>query len=422
MRRCATLFVALLVAALAVPAPAAALEEAISDLVLIQAGEVIEGDLLAGGNRVQVSGTINGDLIATAFDEVHISGVVEGDLLALSPRVVVEGRVLGSVRVLAAEVEIRGQVTDDVLVVGRSLAVDGLIGKDVFAALWDARISGIVNGSVRINAAEATVDGGVAGDVEGSMRHLTIPADGRVRGDVVVRGDLDLEDPASVSGAARTPEPRQLLRVRSVALLGWLVAIGTWLAAGPILHWAAPRWLKGRLGAARRPSSFLRGLGAFVVLGLTVMVMWLFASLSPPEVAVALGALAFLLGLAGLVLLAVVALVGIVPVTMQVGTALGAPSGEPAAHARGALAILLVSLVPWVGDAVVGLMAVHAIGVVVPSRRLRGEDGDEQRGGREPRREQDPAPEDGSVDMPLGPGTEGEPDEGGDDEERRPGD
>jgi cytoskeletal protein CcmA (bactofilin family) len=420
MRRRAHFVTALLVALLVVPAPASALEEAISDLVLIQVGDVVEGDLLAGGNRVQMSGTVQGDLIATAFEEIRVSGVVEGDLLALAPRVVVDGRVLGSVRVVSAETEVLGQVSDDVLVVGRSLEVEGLVGKDVFAALWDATVSGIVNGNVRLTAVSATVDGGVTGDVEGSIRTLTIPADGRVRGDVVVRGTLDLADPASVDGAARTPEARQLLRVRAVAVLGWLVVVGIWLAAGPIIRSTAPRWLESRLVAARRPSSFLRGLGAFGLLAIAVGIVWGFASLSPPEVAVGLGALALLLGLAGIVLLAAVALVGVVPVTMQVGAALGARRGHPEAHARGALAIFLVALIPWVGSAVLTAMAVHAIGVVVPSARLREEDGDEQRGRGEAGGDEDAPTEDGPVDVAFGPGTEPEPDEGGDGEDDGP--
>ncbi len=416
--RSRALFLAIVLMALVVqPSPASALEEAISDLVLIQEADVIDGDLLAGGNSVQMRGTVRGDLIATAFDEVRVSGIVEGDVLALAPRVIIDGRVLGSVRVLSAQTDVSGQVTDDVLVIGRSLSVDGLIGKDVFATLWDATISGIVNGSVRLNAVAGTVDGGVSGDVEGTIGRLEIPADGRVRGDVVVRGTLELADPSSVDGAARTPEPRQLLRLRAVALLGWLVVIGVWLAAGPLLQWSAPAWLQSRIRSARRPSSFLRGLGAIGLLIAVVALTWGFATLAPSEVSVGLGALAALVGLAGAVLLAAMALVGVVPVTMQVGALLGARHGHPEAHARGALAIVLLAFVPWVGSVLLAGLSVFAIGVVIPRSGVHsGEDhGEQEHRGREARRNEDAPTEDGPVDPALRPGTEGEADE------RRPG-
>jgi cytoskeletal protein CcmA (bactofilin family) len=99
------------------PLPARA-ETTQSDLVLIREDDVVTEDLYAAGNTVQISGRIEGDLVASAFGELRIDGTVEGDVTVIASRVVIAGVVDGSVRVTAPEVVIEGSIGDDLVVSG----------------------------------------------------------------------------------------------------------------------------------------------------------------------------------------------------------------------------------------------------------------------------------------------------------------
>ncbi|MGH9194113.1 MAG: polymer-forming cytoskeletal protein, partial [Acidimicrobiia bacterium] len=97
-RSSGTLLIAALFLLMLLPLPAHA-ELTQSDLVLVQADDVITEDLYAAGNRVQVDGRVEGDLYAAAFSEVKITGEVTGDVVVVASRLVISGRVGGSVRV-----------------------------------------------------------------------------------------------------------------------------------------------------------------------------------------------------------------------------------------------------------------------------------------------------------------------------------
>lgn len=346
--------------------PATAVEEAVSDLVLIRDEDVIDDDLLAGGNVIRVKGTVEGDLVAAAFEAIEIDGTVTGDLLVAAPRVVIRGEVLGSVRSLAATTIIEGQVGGDVLLAGGTLAVTGSVVGDLRGVALGVTSDGSIGGDLVLRAVRSRIGGVVGGDLEGTVRRLVVDQAAVVGGDVAVRGSIDVADGAEVGGSVRSPRGRAVpLRARAFGLVGILVALSIWLLAGPAVLWMAPHWLERHLGRGSLRRWLGWGFGS--VVGLLVLVggLGLLTARSSGEAAIVLGVVTAFLALAGMVLLASAALVGAVPVSMRIGDHIGSPPSRVSAHVRGVMAITILAWIPWVGSLVVGAFVLLAVGAVV---------------------------------------------------------
>ncbi len=355
-----------LVVGLAVMAPAAALEEAVSDLVLIRDEDVVADDLLAGGNIIRIKGTVEGDLVAAAFEVIEVDGTVTGDLLALAPRVIIRGEVLGSVRTLAATTVIEGTVGGDLLIGGGWLVVTGSVASDVHGAVVDVAQEGDIGGSAKLRALRARIDGEVGADIEGTIRRLAIGDEATIGGDVVIRGSVDVADGAEVGGRARTPESRAVpLRARAYAAIGILVGLSIWLLAGPAVEWLAPDWLERHRGG-KSMLGWL-GWGSVSVGGAVVLVggLGLLTAASSGEAAVVLGIVTVFLVFATLVLLAAAALVGAVPASVRIGEHIGSPPSRVSSHVRGVAVIAVLAWIPWIGSIVVALFLLLAIGAVM---------------------------------------------------------
>jgi len=145
------------------------------EFVIIQEGETFPDDLYAGAIRVVVDGTLDGDLIAFAAEEIVINGVVTGSVTATSPKVTLNGEVTGSLRMT-----------------GNRLDVEGDVGGDVVAAVVSARLaqSSRVDGDVLLWAWDATALGSIGMDLTGTQRNLALA--GSIDGDVDVSVDAVL--------------------------------------------------------------------------------------------------------------------------------------------------------------------------------------------------------------------------------------
>ncbi len=358
-----------LVAALSWAIPAGAVEEAVSDIVIIRDGDVVSGDLLAGGNKLLIRGIIEGDLVATAFEVIEVEGTVAGDLIAVAPRIEIRGTVGGSVRALSMRTIIDGRVGGDVIVAGGTLRVTGVVTDDARASVVAAHNDGEIGGDLVLRAFRATVEGVVVGDLEGSVRSLTVGGEATIGGDVVVRGRADIADSAEIGGRARSPDASAVpLRARSYGVLGVLVALSIWLLAGPAVLWVAPAWLDRHRG--RPVIGRWVGAGSFALVGAVAVIGGLGAltAASSGEGAVVLGVVTAVLALSAIVLIAIAALLGAVPAAMQIGGYLGSPSGPVSAHVRGVVAVTALAWVPVIGGWVVAAFLVVAMGATIVRR------------------------------------------------------
>ncbi len=336
------------------PATQARAERIQSDLVLIRSEDVVPEDLYAAGNRVTISGTVEGDLVAVAFEEVRIEGVVTGSVMAAASRVVVTGRVGGSLRAAAPTVVVDGRVADDVFVAANRLQVgeSARIGRDLLAWTRSAVVAGSVGRNIEGQDGRLVLRGQVAGDVEVTVDSLRVDG-ARVAGDLAYRS----EDPAEVSevdvGGSllhRRPLPPNI-ELRALRLLvfvlGWIGAA----ALGLSMLWAVPDRARSAIDeVTNRPGHALaRGLGvvaipAAVSLGVAAAVAVTPASAGIPLLALFLP---IVLGLVSLVGLGFT--VATVPVATLVGRKVRAGLSDYGAFLTGMGLWALVFAVPVVG-------------------------------------------------------------------------
>lgn len=349
------------VAGLALPTVAARTQ---SNLVLIRSDDVVSEDLYAAGNDVRVDGVIEGDLIASAFDEIVITGRVDGSVVALASRVVVEGEVTGSVRAVTPDLRITGTVGDDVFVAAwdTRVAPEAEIGRDLLLWGWQASSLGSVGRNVEGRQHAFDLGGVVDGDVEVTSGRLAVLPSTRVAGDLVYTSDHDAAVDSSADVTGSLIHQRTLpvnVRIRAIGILvGVLSTIAT-LAFGLVIVWAAPTRSRQAARAVRtRPLASLGwGLAVMAVPVVVAMVAAAIVSLSPREAGIPLLVVIAPVILGLLSLLGFAALTSPVPTATALGALVGRERSVYATFVVGFVVLVLLRFVPWVG----GLVTVAAV-------------------------------------------------------------
>ncbi|MEZ0396378.1 MAG: polymer-forming cytoskeletal protein [Anaerolineales bacterium] len=113
----------------------------------VEAGEVIERDLLLVGREVSIAGTVNGN-VAVLGNRVVLTGVVDGNLIVAGQNVLIDGLVTGTVYTAALTVELGpGAVIGrdlDAVTVSLTAAAGAEIRRDLNAIGLDAGLNGRV--------------------------------------------------------------------------------------------------------------------------------------------------------------------------------------------------------------------------------------------------------------------------------------
>lgn len=341
---------------LLVPVGAEAAERAVSDVVLVDEGAVIDDDLYAAGNRVVVNGRIDGDLIVAAYEDVTINGSVNGDVLGLAGSVIVNGTVRESVRVAAPTFRVPGTVEGDVVALSWSAALNGDLGGDAVLWGWTGRLAGSVSGDVEGQMRNFTLRGAVEGDLDVTVGRLRVGEGAVVGGDLGYRSRAEADvSEAEVAGAVvhRRPLPPNI-RVRAFVALA-KIGLGTIAAmAGLLVMWALPG-LSERAMAGTATSwwrAWLRGLAALAVPVVVAVLAAFLLRLAPVEAA---------LPLVGVLVPVFVAVVGVVLALSLLSPVAAFPwlgrlgnrgRGPVRAFLYGAILVLIVSFVPWAAWAV----------------------------------------------------------------------
>jgi len=217
-------------AILAIALPAVAAETSNAEFVIIQEDDVFPEDLYAGAIRVVVNGTLDGDLVAFAAEDVVITGTVTGSVTAIAPSVRVEGTVEGSLRVSGNRLQIDGNVDGDVVaaVFAADLGAGSRVGGDVLIWGWDVAALGTVGGDVTGTQRNLELAGAVEGDVDVAVSRLTVVSPLSVGGDLGYRSANEAEglDQVTSGGTivAKEPLPPNI-RVRALMLLGRFMVI-----------------------------------------------------------------------------------------------------------------------------------------------------------------------------------------------------
>lgn len=353
---------------LALTAPATA-ERTQSDLVLIREDDVVAEDLYAAGNRIEVQGRIEGDLVAVAFEEILITGEVTGDVLAVASRVGVTGFVGGSLRAAAPTMTIEGEITDDVLAAGWSMtqASPSRIGRDLI--VWGRRLeqAGEINRNLEGGPANLILSGRVGGNVEVSVSQLTVTSSADIGGDLAYRSERSavIAEGATITGSAiqRHPQPPNV-RLRALKLLTGVVVVVALTAVGLAVIWAWPGQALAsaravRAGLARCLASGLALAAAPLVVAMTAVVL---LGLAPASAGLPLLAVLAPLAVAASGVAATGAIVASVPVAIAIGWRLLPGKSSFTRYLTGMGVLVVVSLIPWAGGPLILLAAMLGLG------------------------------------------------------------
>jgi hypothetical protein len=179
---------------------------------------------------VIIDGTLDGDLVAFAAEEVVVNGTVTGSLIAVAPTVTINGSVEGTVRMSGNRLSVSGEVGGDVVSAAATIELTptSRVDGDVLAWGWTGRALGTIgadlSGTFRSLGLAGTIRGGVDVTVTGLeiVDELLVERDLGYRSDAVAVG---LER-ARVDGVIvnKSPLPPNI-RVRALGVLGRFLTV-----------------------------------------------------------------------------------------------------------------------------------------------------------------------------------------------------
>lgn len=356
------------VAVIALPLPAVA-QRVQSNVVLVRSDDVIREDLYAAGNTIIVSGVIEGDLVAVAFDSIRIDGVVEGDVVAVSTRVEITGRVDGAVRVAAGSVSVDGDVGDDLFIgaLGAQTGVGSSVGRDVLVWSRTAEMLGSVGRDIEGTQRSTRVGGSVEGDVDVTTSALALLPGLRVGGDVRYTSQSEAVIAGSVEIDGVTTQVETLpanVRVRAVRLLALFVATLAALGIGLAILWAVPgRSISAAQTLVRAPvRSLAWGIGVASVPAALVIVTGGIVAVTSLSAAgpVILVLIPVAVGLASILFLGLLSTP--VPLALAAGSRLKPGWSTYARFVVGFPLLVIVWLLPWIGGFFLMLLAFAGLG------------------------------------------------------------
>jgi cytoskeletal protein CcmA (bactofilin family) len=336
--------------------PAFAAETAASELIIIPAGDTVDGDLYAAGARVVIEGVVDGDLVAFAAEEVVISGEVTGSVTAVAPILRVDGAVAGSVRATANRVEVAGSIDGDLVGVATTVDLSPESSVDGDVMIWAYRLTsaGTVGADLSGTQRVLQVQGTVEGDIDVSVNRLVITGPLEVGGDLGYRSAAEAEglDQANVGGviAHKMPLPPNI-RLRALGILTRVLVVLGLTSAALLVGWGWPdrTRIAGDRARARPWRSWWSG--AVIVRSplIVAAVAALTAGLAPASAFVPLLAIfvPLIIALSGVVL--VLMMVAGVPAVLAIGRGLPGDRGVYGAIALGAAVAGLIWLLPYVG-------------------------------------------------------------------------
>lgn len=345
-----------LVAVLASSSSVLAVETSNSEFVIIQADDVLADDLYAGAVKVDIQGTLEGDLVAFAADEVVVAGEVTGSVIAVAPRVRIEGDVGGSVRMAGNDLVVNGNVAGDVVAaaVRTRLGEGSRVGGDVVTWSLSLVSLGQIDEDLSGSQRRAVLGGRIGGDVDVSVGRLEVRAPLSVTGDLGYRSRedaLDIER-AEVGGAIVQKTPlAPNLRVRALAAVGrGLMVIFLTIAALAAAYGWPERTNRAISEVGLHPiRSWIAGAAVMASPLLLVVLAWVMLSVSPPAASfpLLLVLVPLLLALVGIVL--ALAVVSGAPAVGKLGAMLFKKLGMAGAILAGAVVAGVLWFLPVIG-------------------------------------------------------------------------
>lgn len=267
------------------PAPGRALDLRFEQQhVTVQASETVSETLAASAESIVIDGVVDGDLLALA-ESIDIRGKVRGNVIAGGREVVVTGQVDGSLHVVCGVCSIEGEVTGNLYGAGERVNVrdSARIGRDAFLFGDNVQMDGSAGRDLWTGASSFELHGSVARDVASHTERINVFETASIGGDLDVKtspnGSVDIASAAAIRGETTQaevehPMPHPKNRLSDPGFyMRVLVFIASAFLVGMVLHAVFPRLFGARLDTA---GDFGRCLGfGFAALIATPLVLLL---------------------------------------------------------------------------------------------------------------------------------------------------
>lgn len=182
------------------------------DNVAVSKNQGVEGTLWSSGRTIDIAGTVDGDIFC-AGQNVTISGSVEGDIICAAQTIRISGAVSGDVRLAAQTVNISSAVGGNASIAAQSFSLEqeGSIGRDLSAAATEINLNGDVGRDAALGADNAFVTSAIGRNIKAGVDSLRLESTAKVGGDLTYTSDKDVvvARGAQIAGTTHRYEPPQ---------------------------------------------------------------------------------------------------------------------------------------------------------------------------------------------------------------------
>jgi cytoskeletal protein CcmA (bactofilin family) len=263
------------------PAPAFAADLRQGSAITVSAGQTVRDDLYVAAGTVDVSGTVDGSLLATA-GTITIGGTITHDLMVAGGTVNVSGDVKGTIRITGGTVTIAGPVGEDVVMAGGTLDLrsSANVGRDVVVTGGTATLAGSIGRKVVAGVGTLILRGKVGSNVEATVGELRVEDGARILGNLTYTSDNQalVARGASITGTvhhnvAARPTPAQRFLD---GLIGWIRTLVGLFALGLIVMLLFPSFSQGTTETLRESPWASVGLGLVLLIGVPILALIVF--------------------------------------------------------------------------------------------------------------------------------------------------
>ncbi len=333
--------------------------------VTMAAGEVHTGLYAKMAERVEIDGTVNGDVAVLASSFV-LKGTVNGSVYVLAQTVQLDGTVSGNVHVMASDVSVAGSA-QSVYAAASSFVTtkESKMDSTLAAAAANADVAGSVGHSAYIGASKAAYNAATGGSVKIAAQEITVGPSAVIAGDLSYSesAQIQVENDKNISGSIKkfaTPKTTHTPTWVSVLTKVFFGLVSSFVL-GMVLLWLAPGSVvaTGEFLRRKPANALLTGFG-FLIGGPIVLFMLAITLIGLP------------LAVLGIMLYIAALMVANVFVAILVGRRVLA-TGPDCVSARantlpllvGLLIIGLVSALPAIGGVMSFAVTIGGIGALV---------------------------------------------------------
>ncbi len=185
-------------------------------------------------------------------NRISISGDIDGDVMAFGQTIAAESKIAADIYSAGQMIGVGGNIGDDVHVAGNEIAITGNVAGDAFAVGQGITIAQPATIRGDVYAAGQTIDiwGTVAGTVRATGENITVRQGGHIGGDLIVWGKQPaIEEGATVAGdiIQRTRPEGDRRPTRLDMLARWVRDVLMLTVIGFILVFALPHITRGAI-------------------------------------------------------------------------------------------------------------------------------------------------------------------------------